>query len=423
MPIVILALLILLGLIGSFYTFGKDRIFGTYYFFLFVYAVFPIAGYYYFPELSQLMSAYFGTDVWYESSILVLLSLLSILLVFSSAWKKLFLLWPFSIKISSRKKTIFSYVSLAIICLSLVFQVIYLCFQADTLSYTSVSDDIFVKSNSTLFVFLMLFKLSVGSNYILYNLLRTNATVFSRSIIYLISILSFPVFLFTAFILGNRTDILALCLGIFVYEMYRIKIKPIIAFKSLLSILVIFFLLTLVESSRSAASGPELDILPSLIAKDYYAPAHMLFAAVSYSFVEPFFVLSSNAANSLFLLNFPLLQSPITDLFAPGVATRSTGYAFYVLTEGYLVAGVLGFLYNAFSITFLLSLWRRLASTSNPLVTNFVLGLMGCMIVNLVRGQTAYFIKYLYTFVMPVFLLYLPLVGHSFSLRVRFNRF
>jgi hypothetical protein len=423
MPIFLLSLLILLGLIGSFYTFHKDRFFGTYYFFLFIYSVFPIVGYYYYPELSELISAYFGASIWYESVIFVLLSLFSILLFFSLAWKKLFLLWPFSIQISYRRKSIFSYASLAIICLALIFQIAYLFFQVDTLSYSTVSDQDLIESNVVLSIFFILFKLSVGSNYILYTLIRSRVSVFSRYIIYLISLFSFLSFFFTAYLLGNRTDPLALCLGVFVYEMYRIKIKPIIALKSLLLILATFFLLTLVESSRSSASGPSLDFLPSLIAKDYFAPAHMLFAAVSYGLIEPVMVLASNAANSLVLLKYPLLQSTITDLFNPGVATRSAGYAFYVLTEGYLVAGVLGFLYNALAITFLLSLWRRLASTSNPMVTNFALGLMGCMITNLVRGQTAYFIKYLYTFVMPVFFLYLPLVGHSFSLRIRLNRF
>ena len=423
MPIFMLALLIVLGLAGSFYTFNKDRIFGTFYFFLFVYGFFPIAGYYYFPELSQIISAYFGSDIWYESVVFVLLSLFSVLLFFSFAWKKLFLLWPFWFKISYRNKTFFSYAALAVICLAITFQVAYLSFQVNTLSYIVVSDDDLVKSNILLSIFLVLFKLSVGSNYILYNLLRTGAAVFSRYIIYFIALFSFPTFLYTAFVLGNRTDILALCLGVFVYEMYRIRIGPIIALKSLLLILATFFLLSFVESTRNATSGPSLDLLPSLIAKDYYPPAHMLFAAVSYSFIDPFMVLSSNVANSLVLLKFPLLQSTITDLFAPGVATRSTGYAFYVLTEGYLVSGLLGFFYNAFIITVFLSLWRRLASTSNALVTNFLLGLMGCMLVNLVRGQTSYFIKYLYTFVLPILFLYLPLVGHSFSLRIRINRF
>jgi hypothetical protein len=58
-----------------------------------------------------------------------------------------------------------------------------------------------------------------------------------------------------------------------------------------------------------------------------------------------------------------------------------------------------------------LSFWRKLARTNSTPFNLFLLAIMGCMVVNLVRGQTSYFIKYLYMFVLPGVLLYCALAG------------
>jgi hypothetical protein len=58
-----------------------------------------------------------------------------------------------------------------------------------------------------------------------------------------------------------------------------------------------------------------------------------------------------------------------------------------------------------------------LASTSDPQVNAVLLALMACMIVNVVRGQTSYFIKYLYTFILPSLVVYTSLAGVSLRLR------
>jgi hypothetical protein len=124
----------------------------------------------------------------------------------------------------------------------------------------------------------------------------------------------------------------------------------------------------------------------------------------------------------LILFSHPYLQSTITELFNPGVASRSAGYAFFVFTEGYLFLGLAGFLYNGVVLMLGWALWRKLARTSSREFNLFLLALMGCMIVNLVRGQTSYFIKYLYTFVLPGALLYAALAGCALRLEFGFKR-
>ena len=61
---------------------------------------------------------------------------------------------------------------------------------------------------------------------------------------------------------------------------------------------------------------------------------------------------------------------------------------------------------------------RLLARTQDTRLNALLMGLMGCMIVNLVRGQSSYFIKYFYTFVLPGLMLYTSFAGLSLQFRL-----
>lgn len=148
---------------------------------------------------------------------------------------------------------------------------------------------------------------------------------------------------------------------------------------------------------------------------DYYAPAHMLFAAIAYDFVRPMEVIKSNSANAFILLNYPYLHETVTDLFRLNVANRAQGYAFYIFTEGWMAFGKLGFIYNWIIPTAGLMLWRNIARTNNPLINNVIIAVMACMMINLVRSQSSFFIKYIYTFAVPALLFLALLVAFRFT--------
>jgi hypothetical protein len=413
----LLGLLVALGTFGFRYTFRRERLFGLYYLFLTIYAFFPLVGYYYLPELSVIINAYFGVEIWFESLAFILASLLSLLVFFGLAWSRILAAVPISLAISEHRRSLTSYLAFSGICFSIAFQASYLSTHYQDINWHTVQDEEFSNGNLALTAFIFLFKLSVAVNYVLYCLIRLRTAVFPRAIALSLAVTSTLVFGVTAFRLSNRTDVVALVLGITVFELYRVRLRwQAIARVLLTAIISLAFMLT-IEATRYTDASLELDALSSLFTKDYYAPAHMLFAAVAYSIVDPLLVAASNSANALFLIGYPYLQSSITDVFNPGVASRSAGYAFYALTEGYLVAGSFGFLYNAIVLTFGMALWRGLALTRSHQFNFFLLGLMGCMTVNLVRGQSSYFIKYLYTFILPGVLIYLPLAGQSISLR------
>ena len=64
------------------YIWRRDVLFGTLYFFLFVYAVFAEIGYAYFPELSISIKAYFEPEIFYAVNIFVTLSFITLFLCF-----------------------------------------------------------------------------------------------------------------------------------------------------------------------------------------------------------------------------------------------------------------------------------------------------------------------------------------------------
>ena len=116
-------------------------------------------------------------------------------------------------------------------------------------------------------------------------------------------------------------------------------------------------------------------------------------------------VITSNVSNTLFKLNYPYLQEPITEMINPGVANRSQGYAFYLFTEGFVFMGYLGFIYNAFMLYFGLSVWYRIQNSNNSYYSIVLISIMCTQFANIARSQSSYFYKDIYMFFFPVLIL------------------
>ena len=122
---VLLGIESLLALVGFVYIFKRDNSFGIFYFFLFVYAIFPQIGYYYFSELSETIYAYFGKEPWYVSTYFIILSLTSILLFFALFWSRLIKLIPFTLVVSSRKSKNFSVIVIIFVLILLLWTLLF----------------------------------------------------------------------------------------------------------------------------------------------------------------------------------------------------------------------------------------------------------------------------------------------------------
>lgn len=403
-------------LIGTVLLFRKERLYGVYFFLIYVYVIFSQIGYLYVPELSVSIFAYFGEQMWRPATFFVILSgvsLFSFLMFASGPLEGIIqprLVARVQLFPAARGGSRHRFASLLITTLLFLQTCIFL-FDYSSISWENAQKEEVFSTTLALGIFILLVKLSVGINLALYCLLRqqtaSKQTRSSRKLF----VASLLLFLLFTFKLGNRTDDVAFFLGIVVFETSRLQLRPRHFAIALGIAAMLIAYLNFLEAHRYEDGPAEVDFATKVLLKDYYSPAHILFAAIGNQATMPFQVITSNAANALMFLGQPYLQAPVTDLFYPGGATRGASYGFYPFTEGYLFAGFYGFIYNGVVLGALLVLWRSLARTGSPEFNDFLLALLGSMMVNLVRGQSSYYIKYLYTFVLPNAALYLCLMN------------
>ncbi|MGN6263110.1 MAG: hypothetical protein ACTHNO_20440 [Ralstonia sp.] len=412
-----------LFVVGLLYIYPRDKLFGLYFVFLFIYAIFAQIGYRFYPEASDSILAYFGEEIWLPCTLFIMASLAMFVLSFIVVRPITYALMPIRLEVSqAAQRMLWKTAGLLWLLASSGYLLGYLAFNANELSWYAAQQDDLVSSAPALALLIFLIKLEVGTLIVLYQMAREKTRILSWVNPWVFFALRGTIFLVVTFMLGNRTDILACFLGIVLMTLSQTKFSPRFLLQATIAAASVAALMLVIESTRynDVEVQSEIPLSQRLLVKDYYPPAHMLFAAAAYDEIDPYEVIASNSANAAVMFGYPYLQETITNLFRPGLATRSVGYAFYILTEGFLFMGYWGFIYNGLVLTAALALWRRLASSNSREFNLLLLGLFGCMLVNLVRGQSSYFVKYLYTFVLPNALLYLSLVGAR--VRLRFGR-
>lgn len=386
--------------------FGKDRLFGIIYALLFVYSFFALLGYMYMPGYSESLSAYFGEDVGRIGLNFIFASMACIFLINMVIYKN-------AVTGSVVNKTGIS-VDIAGNSIGpvLMWGVLIAFIAATAINFNQLSwyiaelDEVPV----SLSLYILLFKMSSGVIIFLYGVIRMNLVSNSKSFI-LPVILYAVAFMVAAAKLGNRTDPAALIIGIIYFETARSKVNfktIILAFSIVVAAATI---LTVVEMTRYNGAYVSMPLSERIIKNDYFAPAHVLLGAIAYNFVDPLEVVRSNFSNALVKMEYPFLQKPVMDLFAPGVASRSASYAFYVFTEGFMFMGLWGFIYNGVVISFFVRFWNMLGCTSDNRMNIIIRSVLATMAINVVRGQSAYFVKYLYTFFLPVMVIGIVLIG------------
>lgn len=409
-----------LFVVGLLYVYPRDKLFGLYFVFLFVYAIFAQIGYRFYPEASDSILAYFGEDVWLPCTLFIMASFAMFVVSFIAVRPIAYALMPVQLEVrSATLRYLWKSMGLLWLFASSAFMLGYLALNSGDLSWYAVQQDDLATNAPALALLIFLVKLEVGTLIVLYQMMREKIRIFSWINPAAAFVLRGAIFLVLTFMLGNRTDILACFLGIVLMTLSQTTLSPRFLVRATAAALAVASLMLVIESTRynDAEIPGDAPLSQRLLVKDYYPPAHMLFAAAAYNEVDPYEVIASNSANAAVMFGYPYLQETVTNLFRPDLATRSVGYAFYVLTEGFMFMGYWGFIYNGLILTVALTFWRRLASSDSEEFNQLLLGLFGCMLVNVVRGQSSYFIKYLYTFVLPNTLLYLSLTGARVCVR------
>jgi O-antigen polysaccharide polymerase Wzy len=412
----ILALYIVFCVVTIPILFVRDRLIGIIYSLLFLYSAFAFFGYLYMPGLSESIRAYFGDEAGYTSLYFVFASMVLIFLanLFVYSSKKIIEV-PIGFQTNYNTSKNFSLFAIALPYILILIFSYLLILNAGNLSWAEAQQE---NISIELAIFIAIFKMSVGFLIVIYACIREKCYQNYRHLIPSFVIYVF-VFLIASFLLGNRTDPAALIVGILFLESSRQKIDFKLILKSIAAIALAIVLLSVIEFFRYENTYNVASLTERIVRNDYFAPAHMLFASVAYGFIDLQEVINSNLSNAMILQNYPYLQETVTDMFNEGVATRSAGYAFFVLAEGFIALGFLGMFYNAFIITFFVRLWNSLGCTDSRFVNLLIKTVLATMCINVVRTQSSQFIKIMYTYFLPVMIVAVIMLGLRIGLHRR----
>ncbi|MCF6212571.1 MAG: oligosaccharide repeat unit polymerase [Flavobacteriaceae bacterium] len=397
----------------------QNILFGGTYFFLYLYSIFAQIGYGFFPEISEFVKAYFGKEYVYNFYWFNFLSFITFYFLFKIRFPLLKKKKPYKIVKSYRLSNFMLYIF--IIVTIFIYELFYLITNYNSIAYGNASDSEFLNSSDSMyFVFSVIFKFMAALNIILYSQWRLKGefnglTFLKKKQILFAFLMYFFLFIFIAFKIGSRTDILALFLGILSFE-YLLGINKIKLTKMFLSLLAVGSFLYFIQNNR--VNEETKTLTATILLNDYYPPAHMLYTSMGLDYIKPFEVLKSNISNTFVKINYPYLQQPITELINSGVANRSQGYAFYLFTEGFVFMGYFGFIYNAFMLYLGLSIWYRIQNSTNKFYNIIIISTMCTQFANIARTQSSYFYKDIYMFFLPI----LILIYFSSGLRPRFSK-
>ena len=397
-----------------------------------LYSIVPMWGAAIYPELSQIvLNLSFEKSSLAQASLFTMLSLGSLYLSFIHIYTPISTPIRFDVqKADSRPGTLVAIVALYMACL-----IWGLIQYADGLNYSNANDEQFLSEAGLGYrLFWTLYKYSPFMLLCLYALARSKEFLrnFNRFIIYALGVGCLLVFLLITASVGSRTDPLALALGLIGYEHYYrrnlagkrnarasdefLRLRSILSWKFLGFSCLTVGALTVLEASRAGGTLGRNDlelsaITQAILLKDYYWPFHVLIGAIAYQYVDPATAITSNFANSLMFLGVDYLQYFIVENWAPDTVTRASSPAMYAFTEGFVMLGWLGFLYNGVVWGLGLGIWRLLARTSDEKLNCLAFALAIALAATIARSQSSYLIKDIYLWFLPSLALYMIATG------------
>lgn len=146
-----------------------------------------------------------------------------------------------------------------------------------------------------------------------------------------------------------------------------------------------------------------------IIFQDYVVPSLTLVTSINYNIIIPEVVLKSNITCLVPFIKHYTLGHVLSRIIDPyGWA----GYGYYILTEGYNIAGLIGFIYIAFifvvGFRFLESFF---ANTNDKMFNAYMYAIIAFTSLNIVRGQSMFFLKAIYLYFLPAIILWKMLSG------------
>lgn len=377
-----------------------------------IYSIIPQLGYEYFPELSIAIGAYFGSSIITSYQLFFLTNLATI---------------PFALYLSSRITLSFGLKfrlqrfpgRLALrIFFSLYFGSMWLILieNFDSINYATSSAS--GGEAFAVYIFPILNKFALGLVVLVYAYRNLDKEL--RLISY-IAVISECLF---AFKLGARVDIICLFVGLALLHLGDRRLRGTDLTYAILIMPFIFSVMIAVEAARNQVSFFETGFtIGDLLAKDYYGPGHTVFGLIYYQHIVPLELVVSNAVNSfpglsrVFLDDFPLLAERVGSMISDGTMTisRTQGYAFHILGEGYVFMGIWGAAYNCLALLASFSFFQIYSNSLSSRGKTIFIALIGTIIFPLIRSQFVYVPRFFIIYLLPIMFLHFLFFSNSYS--------
>tara|TARA_B100001769_G_C22077144_1_gene580141 strand:+ start:107 stop:1360 length:1254 start_codon:yes stop_codon:yes gene_type:complete len=383
------------------------------FFILYVYTIFAQIGYAYFPELSDVVGAYFGPNLFYKYWVFMFFSF-----VFT------FLLYRFMNPKNEKKNAYIVKSANLNYGEYLFFLIVILIYIGLNLYFNRYRNLFGYGGGNTLGGpwFGIGFWIFTLCTFILYTIFRDKSNKIKKRIFsLLIFLLCIVFFLKVTIAAGTRSAIFYFFLSLTFYELFPI-IKTIKYQKRKIFILMAggFFVISILTTLRALRSQEDnisfssiynfdsSDSIDSdeglssvILLQDYYLPSHLLFMSMYYDIVDPVEVVKSNFANSLVKLKYPFLATTILERGFGWDNVRGVGWSYHYFIEGYNAFGLLGVFYNALFWNLGMILWIRLTQSNNKRHNKSMLAILALVIVSVMKSQTSAYIQFYWLILLP----------------------
>ena len=374
-----------------------------FYLVLALYSIIPQIGYIYFPELSVAIDAYFGEFIVQKFQFFFLLNLAVIPIAFYLS-SKITITAGYSLNIKGFSGIIFFW----FFCLAfLFFMWTNYFFNKESLNYATAS----AASSSSIMVFIFPILNKIGIGLAILSFAHRQHSTENQLLSYFF-IFSIVIFSFT---IGARVDILSLAMGLLVLTLLKRKLNFVDAIKIIFIIPFVFILLLFVEASRNEMSILEIGFtLQDFLSKDFLGPGHTVFGLIYFDYINPLDQFVNGLMNSLPGLprlipgSFPLLSETVGAMISEGKIniSRTQGYAFHLLGEGYVFMGMWGFVFNFLAFFVNLSIFKIFQNSFDSKGQEVFAALFATLIFPLVRAQFSYFLELFFSYLVPIMILH-----------------
>ena len=377
-----------------------------------LYTIVPQIGYIYFPELSMAMDAYFGQSIISSFQIFFLSNLIVVplALYLSSKFK---LSSGLSFRFSGFPgKSFFWLVYILYFCSMWIIFIL----NSQNINYETAS----ASGGETFFIYVFPIMNKLGIGLAVLSYAYKDLSSYHR----LLSFFVIGTIIFFAFKMGARVDLISLIVGIIFLNLGTRKLRFKDFIKAMLIFPVLFFVLLFIEASRNEMNVLEMGIsIQDILAKDYLAPGHTIFGLIYHNYINPVGQLISNFVNSFPGLSriipgdFPLLSETVGGMISDGsiVISKSQGYAFHILGEGYVFMGMWGAIYNFVAILFNFSILQFFKNSLDPKSQTVFIALVVTLFFPLVRSQYSYFVEFYFIYLIPLMILHFLFYSNTYK--------